>query len=71
MSPSLATESEGGFVLVSGNPNDAASKPAAAFAWTSGFDAVGSIRCTTDVIGTAGSHSSTWDSTTPLGESPG
>jgi hypothetical protein len=34
-------------------------KPAAAFAWTSGFDAVGSIRCTTVSIGTAGSHSST------------
>jgi hypothetical protein len=46
-------------------------KPAAAFAWTSGFDAVRSIRCTTASIGTAGSHSSTSDSNAPLGESPG
>ncbi len=46
-------------------------KPAATFAWTTGFDAVGSIRATTDSIGTAGSHTSTSDSNTPLGESPG
>src|SRR4051794_8015034 len=45
-------------------------KPAAAFAWTSGFDAVGSIRGTTASMGTAGSHSSTSESNTPLDESP-
>lgn len=39
--------------------------------WTIGFDAVGSIFCTTESIGTPGSHSSTSDSNTPLRESPG
>jgi hypothetical protein len=36
-----------------------------------GVDPVGSIRCTTVAIGTAGSHSSTCASSTPLAESPG
>jgi hypothetical protein len=69
--PSLAAEREGGLVFVIAIRTTASRKPATAFAWTSGFDPVGSIRCTAVSIGTAGSHSSTCDSHTPLGDSPG